>query len=193
MAIPNDTITMHHVGNVQEDISMGIRSEDFRYLADVLNGLYSDTIAAPVREYSTNAWDSHVAAGVTRPIEVTLPTAEDLHFTVQDFGLGMTVDDLRNTYAMYGASDKRDSNEVAGQLGLGSKSGLSYADLFVVTAVKGGVKTIAYVTKDDHGLGVIQVKDTVMTDEPNGVSIKIPVDRYDVEDFRNGAISNGVM
>lgn len=187
MAIPNQTITMHHVGSVQEDIAMGIRSEDFRYLADVLNGLYSDTIAAPVREYSTNAWDSHVAAGQTRPIEITLPTDDRLEFVVQDFGLGMTVDDLRNTYAMYGASDKRDSNEVAGQLGLGSKSGLSYAEAFTIVAVKGGVKTVAMSTKDDHGLGVIKVLDTVGTDEPNGVRITIPVDRYDVRDFRTAA------
>jgi len=188
MAIPSNTVTMHHVGTTVEDIAMGIRSEDFRYLADVLNGLYSDTIAAPIREYSTNAWDSHVAAGVTRPIEISLPTADDLTFTVQDFGLGMSVDDLRNTYAMYGASDKRDSNEVAGQLGLGSKSGLSYAEAFTITAVKGGVKTIAMSTKDDHGLGVIKVLDTVGTDEPNGVRITIPVDRSDMSDFRQKAI-----
>lgn len=187
MAIPNQTIMMNHVGSVQEDIAMGVRSEDFRFLADVLNGLYSDTIAAPVREMSTNAWDSHVDAGVTRPIEITLPTSDRLEFVIQDFGLGMSVDDLRNTYSMYGASSKRGSNAVAGQLGLGSKSPLSYADAFTVSAVKGGVKTIAMVTKDEHGIGVIKILDTVVVDEPNGVRITIPVDRHDVDDFRQAA------
>lgn len=187
MAIPTIAQVMHHTGNVQEDIAMGVRAEDFPFLADILNGLYSDTVAAPVREYSTNAWDSHVFAGVTRPIEITLPTTERLEFVVQDFGLGMSIDNLRETYAMYGASDKRDSNAVAGMLGLGSKSALSYAEAFTVSAVKGGVKVVAMVTKDDRGLGVIKVLDTLGTDEPNGVRITVPVDRYDVDRFRTAA------
>lgn len=188
MAIPNNTVVMHHQGNVAEEIHMGIRSEDFPFLADMLNSLYSDVIAAPVREYSTNALDSHVAAGVTRPIEITLPTESCPEFVVQDFGLGMSADDLRNTYAFYGASDKRGSNSTAGQLGVGSKSALSYAVGFTVVAVKDHEKVSAYVTKDERGLGVIKfLAPPAATDEPNGVQIKIPVGRDDVEDFREAA------
>lgn len=189
MAIPSNTAVMQHSGNIliTEDIAMGIRAEDFPFLADVLNGLYSNTVAAPVREYSTNAWDSHVFAGVKRPIEVTLPSAENMEFIVQDFGLGMSIDDLRNTYAMYGASDKRDSNDVAGQLGLGSKSALSYADAFTVTGIKDGVKVTVMVTKNERGLGVIKPLDSRPTTEGNGVTIKIPVGRYDVQRFRDEA------
>jgi len=180
MAIPNSTITMHHVGNVVENINMSMRAEDFPHIAELLNSLYAEPIVAIVREYSTNAWDSHVSAGVTRPIEITLPTTDRLELVIQDFGLGMSIDDLRNTYSMYGASSKRLSNAVAGQLGLGCKSGLSYAEAFTITAIKDGIKTVAMSTKDDHGIGVIKVLDTAGTTEGNGVRINIPIQRYDV-------------
>ncbi len=188
MAIPNETVLMHHMGDVAENIPMGFKAEDFAHLAGILDGLYSEPIAACVREYSTNAWDSHVLSGNLSPIEITLPTLDHLTFTVQDYGLGMSVDDLRETYSMYGRSDKRDTNAVAGQLGLGSKSGLSYAEGFTVTGIKNHEKVVALVTKDEHGLGVIKVlAPPAATDEPNGVRIQIPVDRYDVDDFRSAA------
>lgn len=188
MAIPHSATVMHHTGEVAESIAMGINAEDFPFLADILNGLYSDVIAAPVREMSTNAWDSHVQAGNPRPIEITLPSAERLEFIVQDHGIGMSIDDLRLTYSRYGRSDKRESNDVAGMLGLGSKSPLSYAVGFTVTAVKNHEKVSAFVTKNKEGLGVIQILvPPAATDEPNGVQVKIPVDRYDVDDFRRAA------
>jgi hypothetical protein len=188
MAIPNQTITMHHVGDVIEDIAMSMRAEDFPHIAGLLTDLYSNPIAAVIREYSTNAWDSHVSAGLDRPIEVSLPTEDRLEFVVQDFGLGLNVNDLREVYSMYGCSSKRGSNDVAGMLGLGCKSGLTYAEMFTVTAVKDGVKTVAVSTKDEHGIGVIKVLDTLGTDEPNGVRIAIPVDRFDLNQFRNEAV-----
>lgn len=183
MAIPNQTITMHHVGDVIEDIAMSMRAEDFPHIASLLTDLYSNPIAAIIREYSTNAWDSHVSAGVVRPIEITLPSEGRLEFVVQDYGLGLNVNDLRDVYSMYGYSSKRGSNDVVGQLGLGCKSGLTYAEMFTITSVKDGVKTIAVSTKDEHGIGVIKVLDTLGTDEPNGVRITIPVERYDVNRF----------
>lgn len=187
MAIPTRAETNHHVGDVLEDIQMGMRAEDFVHVAFMFENLYSRPIEAVIREYSTNAWDSHVFAGIDRPIEVTLPTAERLEFVVQDFGLGMSVDTLRNVYSMYGYSDKRDTNAVAGQLGMGSKSALSYATGFTITAVRNGVKVKALSTKDEHGLGVIKILDTAGTDEPNGVRIAIPVERWDVDSFRSYA------
>src|SRR5690606_1580164 len=56
-------------------------------------------------------------------------------------------------------------------------------------AVKDGVKTVAMSTKDEHGVGVIKVLDTVGTSEPNGVKITIPVESYDVTRFNSEAAS----
>lgn len=184
MAIPNNTITHHHVGEIQQEFKAGIRSEDFPHIANLLINLYSDPIEAVEREYATNALDAHIAAGNTDPILVTLPTQASPEFVVQDFGIGLTVDDLRDVYSMYGRSLKRESNDFVGQLGLGCKSGLTYADAFTITAVKDGVKCVAISTKDEHGVGTIRVVDTVSTDEPNGVRIAIPVRTYDINAFR---------
>jgi hypothetical protein len=188
MAIPTMAKTNHHIGNTQEDIPMGFRPEDFAHLAEVLDGLYSNPILACEREYACNALESHILAGNPNPIEITLPTPFSPQLVIQDYGLGMTIDDLRNTYSQYGRSDKRGTNAVGGQLGLGSKSGLSYAPQFTVTAVKGGVRVVAIVTKDEHGLGVIKVIDTCATDTPNGVTITIPVENGDIASFASEAV-----
>lgn len=188
MAIPNQNVTSHHVGEVHEDIAMGMRAEDFSHIQFMFDNLYSRPIEAVEREYATNAWDSHVFAGVTRPIEITLPTVESMEFVVQDYGLGMSIDTLREVYAFYGNSDKRESNSVAGQLGVGSKSGLSYAPGFTVTAVKDHEKVSAFVTKDKHGNGVIRILIAPhSTNEPNGVRIQIPVERHDISAFHEYA------
>lgn len=187
MAIPNQTVTHHHIGEVKAEFAAGIRAEDFPHIADLLINLYSDRIAAIIREYATNALDAHIAAGNTDPILITLPTQANPEFIVQDYGIGLTIDDLRDVYSMYGRSLKRDSNAFVGQLGLGCKSGLTYADAFTITAVKDGVKCVAMSTKDEHGVGTIRVIDTVATTEPNGVRIAIPVRTYDINDFKHTA------
>lgn len=187
MAIPSNTKQFHHIGNSVEDVSMGFRVEDFPHLAELLNSPYSNNILAVLREYATNAWDSHVEAGVRRPIEVTLPTYDSPEVIIEDFGLGMSGDDLRETYAMYGASTKRSSNAIAGMLGIGSKSGLAYSSAFTVTAVKDGERVIAMVTRNERGLGVIKFIDTTPTDAPNGVRITIPVNLSDIGSFTSTA------
>lgn len=187
MAIPNNTVTHHHVGVIQQEFKAGIREEDFPHIAQLLVNLYSDPVQAIIREYSTNALDSHIAAGNTDPILITLPTNASPEFVVQDFGIGLSIDDLRDVYSMYGRSLKRDSNDMVGQLGLGCKSGLTYADAFTITAVKDGVKCVAMSTKDERGVGTIRVIDTVSTNEPNGVRIAIPVRSYDIGTFRHTA------
>lgn len=188
MAIPNETIEIAHVGDKpKESFRAGMRAEDFPHLANLLINLYSRPVEAVLREYSTNALDSHIDAGVTRPIEVTLPTSARPELKIQDFGLGLSVDDLRDIYSMYGRSTKRDSNAATGQLGLGCKSGLTYCDTFGITSVRNGVKIAAESTKDEHGIGVINIIDTKATDEPNGVTITIPVGAFDIGQFERAA------
>ena len=54
------------------------------------SGMYSDIVSTIVRELSSNAYDSHVAAGIAdQPFEVSCPSAFDPHFSVKDFGTGL--------------------------------------------------------------------------------------------------------
>ncbi|QQO39826.1 hypothetical protein SEA_BELFORT_166 [Streptomyces phage Belfort] len=160
-----------------QKIAMTFDQNSLAHLMRVMTDLYSDPELAVIREYSTNAWDSHKAAGVTRPIEVTLPNGLSPFFKVKDFGLGMDISDIENIYSQYGASTKRDTDDQVGMLGLGCKSALSYTQQFNVVAVKNGRKYNVAVSRTEDGSGMMEIVLDTETDEPNGVEIIVPVKR----------------
>lgn len=168
----------------QRDLTVDLSSVP--HLMRILTNLYSDPVLAVVREYSTNALDSHIEADNSAPIEVSLPTALRPTFIVQDYGIGLSAEDLLEIYSKYGASTKRDSDEVVGMLGLGCKSALAYTDQFSIRAVKDGIKTNAIIGRNQHGGGMINiVGEPEQTNESNGVKISIPVKH--AQDFINKA------
>lgn len=153
---------------------MELDNNALAHLMGVLTNLYSDTELAVIREYSTNALDSHIFAGQDRPIEVFTPTSMTNEFVVKDYGLGLSKDELQNVYGSYGASTKRGSDDVAGCLGLGSKSALAYTSAFTVIGVKDGMRTTAVIALGEDGVGRIEVVDESETDEHNGVTVRVP-------------------
>lgn len=175
-----------HRSNVSDaqSVKMSIDEDSTVFLMDILSDIYSDPALAAIREYSSNAYDSHVEAGQTRPVEVSLPTANNKEFVVQDYGTGMSVDQLFKM-SQYGYSTKRETNDQIGMIGIGSKSALAYAGMFTATSVKDGVMVQALFGYDQHGQGEMTVIDTTSTDKPNGVRISIPVSN--VELFNNKA------
>lgn len=86
---------------------------------DILAKLYTNPLAAAIREYTSNAIDAHIAAGIDKPVEVNLPSNNNQWLTVRDFGTGLTAFDILTVYANFGSSDKRDSNEFIGGFGIG--------------------------------------------------------------------------
>lgn len=159
------------------EIAMDIDPAMTAHIMSVLTDLYSDSELAVIRELSTNARDSHIEAGQTRPIEVMLPNNMNPYLIIRDFGTGLSVDEVEQIYSKYGASTKRDSNDFNGMLGLGSKSPLTYTNQFMITARKNGVQIILSVSRLEDGRGGMTVIDTSSTKEPNGVEIQIPVKR----------------
>ena len=84
------------------------------------SGLYSDKVRAVLREIGCNAHDAHVAAGSpSRPFLVKLPNALDDRFYIQDWGPGLSHDEVMQLYTTYFASTKQDSNDYTGAFGLG--------------------------------------------------------------------------
>jgi len=158
-------------------IKMGMAEDAVAKLLNILTDLYSDAEMATIREYATNAWDSHVEAGNTAPIEITTPNALSPYYIIKDYGVGLSVDDIERIYSQYGASTKTGSNNTNGMLGLGAKSALSLVPQFNIISVKGGVKITVMVSRSADGGGQMEVVDTRATDEPNGVEVKIPVPR----------------
>jgi hypothetical protein len=161
-----------------EKIGMKFDENSLVHLMSVLTDLYSDQELAIIREYSTNAYDSHVEAGQIRPIEVTTPTTLSPYLKVKDYGVGMDRDDIVNTYSKYGASTKRETNEQVGVLGLGCKSALTYTSQFSLVGIKDGVRTMVSIGRDEDGAGSMTVIEENLTVEPNGVEIIIPTKTY---------------
>jgi hypothetical protein len=170
-----------------ERIGMTIDEGALAHIMSVLTDLYSDPAMAVIREYSTNAYDSHIWAGVKRPIEITSPTSLSPFFKVRDFGVGLSADDIREIYSRYGASTKRESDDVVGMLGLGCKSALTYTNQFALTGVKDGVLTTVSVSRDGDGGGSMTIVDERETDASSGVEVIVP-SKY-TNDF-NGRIGN---
>lgn len=174
--IPTKTATAEVTSNLTgETGKFQIDAAAMAHVMGVLSKLYSDEQLAVIREYSTNARDSHKEAGQTRPIEISLPSNFRRTLIIRDFGIGMDSDDLRDTYSHYGKSTKTSSNMFNGMLGMGSKSALAYTNSFTVVGRKNGVITKAIITKDNQSIPEFVIVDSRPTDEENGVEIQIPV------------------
>lgn len=149
------------------------------------SGLYANKIRAIVREYSCNAFDSHVEAGRAHcPFEVHLPNTLEPYFSVRDYGVGLDDQQVTNIFTTYFESTKTETDDLIGGLGLGSKSAFSYTDNFTITAVKNGVKRIYTAFINEVGVPSVALMMQEDTDEVSGVEIRFAVsDNYDFRKF----------
>jgi hypothetical protein len=174
--------TLSNTGGVTA-FSIKATAKSFQILSA---GLYSNKIKAIVRELSTNALDAHIAIGKAHiPFSVHLPTPLEPYFSVQDYGVGLTEEEVTNIFTTFFESTKTGSNDFVGALGLGSKSPFSYTSNFTITAVKNGIKNIFTAFINDSGVPNIAKMFSEQTEESSGVEIKFAVDSS--SDFRNFA------
>ena len=159
------------------------------------SGLYSDKIRAAQRELGTNASDAHNDNNIPdKPFDVHLPNQLEPFFYVRDYGKGMSNKTVKGTktnkvgiYNTYFASTKTDSNDVEGQLGLGSKSPSCVSDSYTVTIWRNGRKRIYNCYKDEDGLPQISLIAVQASKEPTGVQVSFPVKSHEFNEFRNKA------
>lgn len=162
-------------GNLDgESIEMSIDPGALQHVLDVLSNMYSDIESTLIREFCSNALDSHVEAGQTDPVELIIPNGLNQNLIIRDTGTGMSARTLFDIYSKYGSSTKRDSDLFTGMMGLGSKSGLAYCQAFNVKSIHDGVRILATVAKNEQGIGTLTIVDKRATDEPSGVEISIP-------------------
>lgn len=155
------------------------------------SGLYANKIRAIIREYSCNAYDSHVEAGKADcPFDVHLPNALEPWFAVRDYGVGLDDQQVTNIFTTYFESTKTETDDLIGGLGLGSKSAFSYTDNFTITAIKNGVKRIYTAFINEQGVPSVAMMMQEDTDEAAGVEIRFAVaENYDFRKFREEAAS----
>ena len=162
------------------------------------SGLYSDKIAAVLREISCNAMDAHIMGGTPdKPFQVKLPTTLDRTFHVKDWGPGLDDQEVRELYTTYGWSSKQNSDDVTGAFGLGSKSPFAYttqneedSDGFTIVSTKNGVKRIYTCHIGEDGAPAISRlhEGPADADWPHGVMVTFPVQARDIAEFHQKAI-----
>jgi hypothetical protein len=165
--------------------SVGIDKSSISFILQILrNNIYSNKVAAVVREYVSNSRDEHIRLGkLDVPIEINTPSNMCPEFSVRDFGRGLTKDQVFHFFGSYGTSDKRDTNDLVGMMGIGCFAGFCYSNCFTITSFFNGQKFIfSNVIDSANQDGNLVLMDETETDEPNGVMITVPVKN---QDFRN--------
>lgn len=169
----------HNIGNVQQ-FNIQASAKAFQILSD---NLYSNKIEAVIRELVCNAVDAHKAAGNPEPVQVILPTSLHPSFDVIDNGTGLSPENIKKLYTTYFASDKSDTNDMIGGLGLGSKSPFAYTKSFTVSSRWNGVEYQYLAFLGDGGVPSISLLSERKTDKPNGMTVSVPVLEADMYHF----------
>lgn len=153
------------------------------------DGIYSDKILAIVRELSTNAYDAQVESGNDKkPFEVHLPTWTKPIFWIRDYGIGMSPEKVNEIYTTYGASDKEDSNDYVGCLGLGSKTPFCYnSKSFTLETWNNGIHYIYSGFLDEDGLPCLSLMSENPSKEPSGTKISLTTAANDFTNFSTAA------
>lgn len=125
------------------------------------------------------------------PITVHLPNVLEPFFSVTDNGPGMSHESILGLFTTFFGSNKTDTNQATGMLGLGSKSAFSYTTTYMVTSKHGGFQRVynCFVSKD--GIPEIALVSETPLGNPNetGIEVKFAVDRADFQEFLTKAQS----
>ena len=187
MKLQQNTNTIVRSGPFEEsNYTIEASAKAFSILSD---GLYANKIEAVVRELSTNAYDAHVDAGhPDKPFLVHLPNRFSPKFSIRDYGTGLSHEDCMNLYTTYFGSNKTNSNDAIGCLGLGSKSPFAYTDNFIVTSYFNGEMRVYNSYKNENNepvFALISEDDVLHT--PNGMEITFSVEQNDIDEFEEAA------
>jgi len=178
--------------NVGTKLAMAVDPDSLANILESLTVMYADSHYAVIREYTSNAFDSHIMASSTKPVEVTLPSALNPELVIRDFGIGMSRAGIADVYSFFGKSTKRETAQQIGKFGLGSKSALAVAGGYTFTAIQDGKLNRVLVARNDEDIPEFNILDEVNTDLPNGVEVRIPATPDDIARYQS-AVNSGVF
>ena len=163
------------------------------------SNIYSNPIGSIVREITSNAVDSHIAADVDTPVIVRLGYDENTkgkYISIIDYGVGMSPKLIDDVYTVYFESTKRDSNDEIGGFGIGGKTPLAYKRMvgsgeydnsfFLITNYN-GVKYFYNIYEGQKSPEYILLHKEE-TNEHNGTEVRIPVLHSDIYKFETEII-----
>jgi hypothetical protein len=151
-------------------------AEDAQFLVDALINLYEKPIPSIVREICSNAYDATVEnveldKSKTDKFVVYLDAKK---FIVQDFGMGMSPEFIKNSYSQIGYSTKRNSDTQIGAFGVGKLSVFTYSDTIMLTTVHNRVR-YEYVLFKDTTINVDLLSSTPLPEDSDEVGTRIEI------------------
>lgn len=153
----------------------------------IADKIYTHKVRAVIREISCNAHDAHVEAGNPDPFDVHIPTQLEPWFSVRDYGVGLSDDDVRFVFCNTFKSTKQNTNSQIGCLGLGSKSPFCLADSFTVKSWHRGVCRTYSCYRDDQRKPNVALLTELPSDAPNGIEVSLSIEDKATE-FESDAI-----
>ena len=168
-----DTSKNAFARKIQTTYEAKIDKSSAQLVMDILAKLYSEPHRAVLREYVSNAYDANVEAGTTKPVEVHLPEKDEPWLSVRDYGKGLDYLGIVSVFANFGTSTKRDSDNLIGGFGIGSKSGLAISDTINVTSVCNGLLNEFVLERTPNGIITRFTKENEPTTDESGTTITI--------------------
>lgn len=168
-----DTSKNAFARKIQTTYEAKIDKSSAQLVMDMLAKLYSEPHRAVLREYVSNAYDANVEAGTTKPVEVHLPEKDEPWLSVRDYGKGLDYLGIVSVFANFGTSTKRDSDNLIGGFGIGSKSGLAISDTINVTSVCNGLLNEFVLERTPNGIITRFTKENEPTTDESGTTITI--------------------
>lgn len=153
-----------------------------------LTNMYSNPLAAAIRETISNALDAVKRAGNAEVaahggVEVSIVEDEACggaspshRLVVKDSGLGMSQSEVEHTFLQYGSSSKSKDGKTIGSFGLGAKSPLAYGKSFEVWSDDGSACTHAVASRDEFGKLGAWLEKAERREEGRGTTITFPLD-----------------
>jgi len=139
---------------------------------------YSRPHESCIRELCVNAYEAHHLAGKPdEPFLVHVPSRLEPWFAVQDFGIGMSENEIHDLYSVIGKSSKRNSNDLTGAFGVGSKAAYAVTNIFAIQSNYKGKKFSYICHLDEDGIPCLSEapNNGAKTNESNGFTVKFDV------------------
>lgn len=160
------------VNSNTQNMNMIVDEKAFSILIDKL---YSNKKFAIMREIASNAVDAHLAAGIDKPFDVTLPSMTSKELIIRDYGDGLSYDDCYYYLGTIFGSKSQNADNLIGGFGLGSKSPFCLVSSYHITSRHKGLEHKFLYLREQNGIPQFIHLYSEETDKPSGLEFVIDV------------------